>query len=43
MWYTRMVLSFNESALWVLLCINYVGDNMFDRLEKMIGKEKINY
>ena len=39
MWYTRMVLSFIESAFWDFF---YVGDKMFERVEKLIGIENLN-
>ena len=39
MWYTRMVLSFIESAFWDFF---YVGDKMFERVEKLIGIESLN-
>ena len=51
MWYTRMVLSFSESALWVIfmnlgislgLFLYNLGDFMYERIEKLIGLDNLN-
>ena len=49
MWYTRMVLSFSETAIWATIKFKnkfytysfYIGGLMFEREELLIGKENL--